>query len=426
MRRSRNTRRRRNPMPTTGAVVLTNGRRRFNGRKARHASPYSRIIAKLNGVALSNRKRNRKRRNPVQLLNRRRRNGVALSNRRRRNGVALSNRRRNPVQLLNGGRSRRFNRHRRNPVQLLNRRRRRNSSTELASAQGTIFAPIQNLVAKIPVVGKKIAPYIGPILFGAAGLAAVYFPVKYGFKYLPAMVKARIAPIAFTTSGIAIGLALAALPVGKGKSKTILVAAMPLVGAVIDAYRYFSGSGGALGADDLGDEYGDGGLWQLGADDFGDAFGAVEYGDAEYGAVQSDYADAELSDAYYSGGDLDAAEGEAALAGPRTWRSRFPAMKRHVRIQSACSRHAGKHGGRWAWLCKLVGFKNFQKVVAMPAPQRVAYIKKMRAYAIEQLGGQQASSAAAAQIAQHVQGRPIPAAGTVAGGDYGALLYAGG
>ena len=434
------TRRFRNPMPTTGAVVLTNGRRSHRKRngKARKATPFARLVAKLNGVALSNRKRGRKR-NGVALSNRKRNygavrllNGVALSNR-KRNGVALSNRKRNgsygAVQLLNG--KKRYNRNGKyGAVQLLNRRRKRNSLKAL-SASGTLFAPVERLVSKIPFVGKLSAPYVGPVLFGMTGLAAIHFTIKHGYRYLPAMVKGYIAPVAYTTGGIALGLAIAALPVGDRKTKTVLGGSMMLIGAGIDLYRKRTGGGPALGYDEFGydefgadefgadefgyDEMGDGGLWQLGA--MPDEFGYDEgLGDPEYASVLSEYADAELSDAYYSGPDLDAAEGEAALAGPGEWGRRFPRVRRHIRRKGQ-SRHAQKQGHRWGWLIRLVGPRKFQRIAAMPAAKRVAYIKNLRTYALSQLQQQQAlpvASAVQADLQASLQG------------DYGALLYAGG
>lgn len=437
--------RRKNPMPTTGATILLNGSRRHNAKKALKASPFSRIIAKLNGVAISNRRHNRKR-NGVAISNRRR-NGVAIKNRRRnatillnrkRNGVAISNgRKRNATILLNRRKYNRKHNRRRNGVAISNGRKRngrkRNASRLLnrrrngAEASGTIFAPVAKLVSKIPVVGKFAAPYIGPIMFGTVGLAVVHYGLKFGFKYLPANVKSVVSPVAYTAGGIVLGLAVAALPVGNKKTKLGLGVAMVTVGAAVDLFRMFNGTSktlageldGELDGDFDGDDLGDGGLWQLGADDFGaDDFGA----DPEATALNAEYGDAEMGDAYYSGPDLDAEEGATALAGPRQWRRRFPVKRRHVRPTGGCSRHAKEHGGRWGWLCKLVGFKKFARLAALPADQRVAVIAKIRQYAISLAAGQNASGQIAAGL-PNVSSLPSATAGY---SEYGALLYAGG
>jgi len=130
-----------------------------------------------------------------------------------------------------------------------------------------------------------------------------------------------------------------------------------------------------------------------------------------------------MGDAYYSGPDLDAEEGATALAGPRQWRRRFPVSRRHVRPTNGCSRHAQAHGGRWGWLCKLVGFEKFAKIAALPASERVALIAQIRQLAISKVSGP-------GLIAQGVpSGLPnlssLPSA-TAGYSEYGALLYAGG
>ena len=424
-------RRSRNPMPTTGATILLNGsHRRRNAAKARKSTPFSRIVAKLNGVAVSNRRGSR-RKNATILLNRRRRNSVAISNRKRhnrgvrKNATILLNRRRRNATILLNGRSRR-----RNSVAISNRRRRNTGGA--FSTAGTLFAPVERLVAKIPVVGKHVAPYVGPIMFGVTGLAVVHYGLKFGFKMLPTDVKAYLAPVAYTAGGVALAIAVVALPMGDKRTKMVLAGSMVAVGAAVDLFRNLSGTVGSLGedltgeydADDMGDDMGDGGLWQLGAED--------GLNDPDLSSVQAEYSDAELSDAYYSGADLDEVEGEAALSGPRAWLNRFRSPRRHVRQTSGCSRHAQKHGARWGWVCRLVGFDKFRAIAALPREARVAYIRRLREYALSQIPQATPAllSAQAQSVAASVANAPISSASPVNvagyGSEYGALLYAGG
>lgn len=262
-----------------------------------------------------------------------------------------------------------------------------------------IFKPISGLIAKIPVIGKPIAPYVAPIAFGALGLYGVHLAYKFLGRWIPPQVKGWIAPVGYTVGGVVLGLVTAMLPLARA-DKTALAAAMITGGAAVDAFRYVTGST-ALG---------DGGLWQLGNEGMLDAV-ALGSTDPDAQAIAAMYSDAMPADAQYAGDDFDAIEGNAILSGPRTWRQRFQTVRREVRTVGPCSKHARQHGHRWGWLCRFVGWDSFQKIAQLQQDQRKAYIHQLKAHAIAsipaQLAAEQAQAAATA-------------------GAYGALLYAGG
>jgi hypothetical protein len=329
-------------MPLSGAIFLT------NGKKKRKSSPHGRLVARFNRTN-------------------RRKNGLAVRTNRRKNGLAVrTNRRKNGLAVRTNGKK--FS-------------RRRNNGASVSA----IFAPVQKAVSMIPG-GKTIAPYVAPAAYGALGLLGVHFALKYGAKYIPAQIKSYVTPIGYTLAGLLLGVVVQFLPIASGDKKA-LATTMVVGGAGVDVFRKLTGTvtlGDDVG-DDVGDELGEGGLWQLG-DDVGDeSFGDIALSDPEVGDIMGDYADAELGDAYYSGADLDSVEGEAALAGPRAWRRRFPKRRRATKVGGPCSRHAAQHGHRWGWLCRLIGFEKFRGVVALPAVQRVAYIAQLRKYAISSI-----------------------------------------
>jgi hypothetical protein len=393
---------RRNPMPMSGAIFLTNGKKRRNGKRhSKKHGAHGRVIARFN--------RSRKRRNGLAV----RTNGLAVrTNRKRRNGLAVrtNRKRRNGLAVRTNGLAVRTNgKRRRNGLAVRTNRRRRNPSGGLSL--NAIFSPVAKILNKIPG-GKMITPYLAPAAFGALGLLGVHMGLKYGAKYIPTMIKGFVTPVGYTLGGLVLGALVQFVPGIAKNDKKALAAAMIVGGAGVDAFRKLTGSS------TLGDEYGEGGLWQLGGDELGGEM-AMSYHDADAAALGSEYADAEMADAYYSGADLDAVEGEAALAGPKNWRRRFPATRRASGAKTACSRHAQKHGHRWAWLCKLVGFQNFQAIVALPAEQRVAYIAQLRQQAISSIPG--GSYPRSAELSMN-----MPSGQTSVVEGYGATMYAGG
>jgi hypothetical protein len=398
-------------MPRTGAIYLVNGKHK------RRAAPIGRVIARL---------RNRRRHNGigVKINSRRRRNATfVLRNRRRHNGIGVrmngigvrmnprrgakgrftrSNRRKNGIGVRMNprrgakGRFVRGNRRRNSTYVLRNRRRKNQGGLSLG-----FLTPITNLLKKIPFVGHLIIPALG----GALVVGGVHMVLKYAVPYLPAMVVPYITPIGYTIGGVVVGLALMLVPssILSPATKASIASIAVVGGGAVDAIRYLSGTESTMG----GHQLGDGGLWQLGNDDDGML-------DGDEMALQQEYSDASLLDAAYSGEDLDQAEGEACLAGPRMWRQRFPHIRRmtHTRTD-ATSRHSRCHGHRWAWLCRLIGFKRFQQLVQLPAADRLTYIKALREFAVTKAQEQLSQQATAAVSAS-------PAAATAG---WGALVY---
>lgn len=392
---------RKNPMPLSGALYLTNPKRKKAKKsrkaKSRKASALSRVIAKLNGMK---RRRARKsksyKRNGLAAATI---NGLALRRNRKharkakRNGLAF---RRNGLAFRKNGLALRMNRkHHRKHSRKHHRKAKRNGLALRANGL-SMLAPVQRIVAKVPVIGKPISGYVMPVALGAASLAGVHFALKYGMPYVPAAIADRIAPVEYTAGGVVVGAVVQFVPGLKPADKKALQAAAVLGGAAVDLFRYFSGQS------DLGaHSFGDGGAWQLAGDDLG----------ADVAAISADYSDASAVDAAQSGEDLDVQEGQAAVRGASMWRRMFPCAGSMGRSSGASSRHAGRHGHRWAWLIKAIGWDNFRKIAALPKAQRVKFLSELRAMAIEK-----AQAALAAGSASSLPDM---------GGEYGAVLYAG-
>jgi hypothetical protein len=186
-----------------------------------------------------------------------------------------------------------------------------------------------------------------------------------------------------------------------------------------------------LGALALGDGvFGDGMAYQLGP------VGGFGY-DADAQALLSGYADASLADAYFSGPDFSAVEGEAILAGPVEYRRQAGAPAVQAAAQRThASRHAGKHCHRWGWLIKALeaqspgrGFQETQKLAALDPNTRCAIIDQARRAAVnayhQQMAQHQRSTAALpAGVAAFGPTAPGAAPGVGDALGYGALAVA--
>jgi hypothetical protein len=444
---------RNNPAPLSGALFVKNPKKRRvrKNRKQRRAIKFRslgglvanrrrrvkrvrRNSVRRNSVAV---KANRKggvlarllrkfkmKRNAGYLLNRRRRvrkNAGYMLNRRRR----VSRRKLNPMKTFKAhGKTVKFfakknRRHaKRNPGYLLNRRRRsvrRNPGYQLNRRRNpseggfnlAILRPVENIVAKFPILGSPVAKAMGYVAFGALAGATHFYglkAVRYVGGMLPAPVqsfgKNFIAPVGYSLTGVLANFAIQRLPIpflSESQKKSLGIAAM-IAGGVLDVFRALKGQSRDLGDLDGDDDFGD-------ADDFGDGqaydvvplagigegMGAIGEGMGGIGfsgigqgmGDAGDYSDAEMADAYYSGPDLDGYEGEAALHGAHAYRSVFGApAKQASRTESDFSRHAGKPGHRWGWLIKAVGWERFQAIAAMEPEARCALIEELRKNAI--------------------------------------------
>lgn len=350
---------RRNPLiPLTGASFLTNPRRKNKAVKRSTRGRFVRKNAKTrtNGLAFrTNRKGKAKRASPAKRLVMRLNRGLGISghpfaamhrmrtNKRRSNGLALRTNglalRTNGLALRTNGLALRTNRKRRNP---------------------DILGAAKGMIAKVPVVGRTLAGAVGPIAVGlAAGALHLFVIGRYG-TMLPAVVQ----PIGYTIGGVGVAALVGFIPLGSPALRTSVGLAAITVGAALDLIRYFKA--------DAGPALSDGGMYELGDIDLGNA-----------------YAGASPADAYSTAGDLGADEIDAAQRGGRFWFHRFPFVRRatgHGRHPGQ-SDHAGQRGHQWGWVIKFLGFENFQRLSAMPAPARQEYIQKLRQYAIAALPG---------------------------------------
>ena len=357
--------RRRNPMPRRGAILIANGA----ARKTKKAVDFKRVLARLK--ANGKKRHNRKRRNPVAL----RMNGLAIRangkkrrhNRRRRavrNPVAL---RMNGLALRANGKKRRHNAKRRRNAgyMIFNRKRRHNPA-------GGIVSTVEKMVAKVPVVGKFAAPIAVPAAAAAAIVGAVHYGIKMGMPYVPATVAGYVAPIGYTVGAAILGMAVQFVPssVLSPASKRSIAALAIAGGGAVDGIRYLSARESASAVPESTAGLGEGGYWQLA-------------GDPDSSAVAQMYRDCSYADAAVCGSDLDPAEGEAAIAGPRAWAATFPATIQVTRTaDGGVSRHAGKHGHRWGWAIASLGFPTFRQIAAMPAEKRVETLGRLRHHAM--------------------------------------------
>ncbi|MGA0174404.1 MAG: hypothetical protein ACO3NL_12280, partial [Phycisphaerales bacterium] len=225
--------------------------------------------------------------------------------------------------------------------------------------------------------------------------------VRAGNAMLPAPVQkvtAYAAPFAFSLTGVAANYAIRNLPipfVSASVKKNLGLAAI-IVGGALDMYRFLKRDNSIFGEFDYGEfDYGDGGAYDVvGLGGIG--MSGIGMSGTDMGAVaELGYADAELADAYYSGPDFDAIEGEALLAGPPAFAAKFgPPPKVTRRVQSPMSPYAGRPGHRWGWLVKLVGFDGAQKIAAMDPEARCALLAELRNQAMATVQARLAATSA--------------------------------
>lgn len=329
----------RHSMPVSGAIFLTNPRKRKK-------SPYKNVIARLNG---SKRRRNGSKRrislkaNPVALkvnpLARRRRNGS------KRKGGSKRSYLRNPLSGMMKG-LRRNMRHRKNGA---------------AVVTPQFLKPFTGAVSKIPLAGPIVAPVIAPALFGAGGLGATWLALQWTGQYIPTQVK----PFAYTLGGTAVGLLLQAVPtkiLGQQFKQSMALGAV-VAGAGVDLFRYLSDTGASFVPSFM----------------LPGSSSSVEKTSEDI-SVEGIYADASPLDAGYAGADLTQREGMAAYGGGSYWHQAFgrPPVRTSNISGARTSAHAGHEGHRWGWLIKMIGFDRFRAIARLPASQRRAFLAKAR------------------------------------------------
>jgi hypothetical protein len=264
---------------------------------------------------------------------------------------------------------------------------------------------IESTLSGIPGV-KYFAPVVTPVAMGAAAFGIHFLAVPQLERVLPEQAK----PFAYTIGGSAVGVLCSFVAV-KSSDETVKNAAALLggaavtIGVALDLFRKFGG-GSTAGDDEFGalalenpgvfgalalenrgvfgalalenpGVFGDGMAYELGP------VGGFGY-DGESASLRNGYAAASLADAYFSGPDFDALEGEALLAGPAEFRrAAGPISKSAAGARKAHSNHAGRRFHRWGWLIKLIGPENAQKIAALSPDERLRVIENLRKQALE-------------------------------------------
>ncbi len=95
------------------------------------------------------------------------------------------------------------------------------------------------------------------------------------------------------------------------------------------------------------------------------------------------YGDANMKDAEHAGHDLSQQEIKAAMQGPMYWSRCFGAAPYRASSVDGYSAYAGKHGHRWGWLIKVLGWDRFAKLCQMKAPDRIRSISRIKIACID-------------------------------------------
>lgn len=292
-------------------------------------------------------------------------------------------------------------------------------------AHALVGEQIEDLVERIPVLGER-----------AYGLEIPEAVPVIGGMELDHTITGLVAGIALITAG---GLAKGRLNIPVvGDLGSILMAigaGAAAVGPAMDVTEFISEDGGegdmgALALDNYGglalENYG--GLALDNEGTFGDGM-AYQIGQIAESNGSTEFEQASLADANYSGADFDLGEGEALINGRKHFFRRYghPTRRIHTPGSSMATSHlAGQPGHRWGWLIKMIGWSNTQKLAAMSPSQRVSTIKQLRANALQtfqQIQAQQAQLSAAA-IAPEL-GAMGPEGVSGAFGSYGSTLFSG-
>lgn len=294
-----------------------------------------------------------------------------------------------------------------------------------AVAHALVGEQIEDIVEQIPVIGEK-----------AYGLEVPEAVPVIGGMELDHTITGLVAGVALITAG---GLAKGRLNIPVlGDIGSILMAVgagAAAVGPAMDVTKFISEDDGE---DDMGalalDNYGGlalenyGGLALDNEGTFGDGM-AYQIGQIAESNDSTEFEQASLADANYSGADFDLGEGEALINGRKHFFRRYghPTRRIHTPGSSMATSHlAGQPGHRWGWLIKMIGWGNTQKLAAMSPSQRVSTIKQLRANALQtfqQIQAQQAELSAAA-IAPEL-GAMGPEGVSGAFGSYGSTLFSG-
>ena len=253
--------------------------------------------------------------------------------------------------------------------------------------------PVEKLVAKVPFIGKTVAPYTQPIavaMIGGAGVAGAMATVGR----LPVVGQYAKYPFGHAFGATVMGLGLAVvsafLPVKPATKKALALS--------------FAGAGGAINAGQLMmcgfdlDACKEQNLAMLNADAdvaVAEEVAGLHMGDGMYYEIQPlsgvavdmagiDYDNSQYGDANACPADLSPIEGEMAVRGRDAYMAKFgTAPKRMAGEKKHMSIMAGKMGHRWGWLIKSLGWQRFSQLAQLPPAQRKKLIRKLKASAIQ-------------------------------------------
>lgn len=304
----------------------------------------------------------------------------------------------------------------------------------------------QDYVSTIPVV-RNVAFAVTP----AALMGGSYFAHMVAEPYVSNAVQffvnqdipvvsdgaAYLQKAPYTTTGVVAGGVLMGLsrvgkkPLFDKKAAAMVASALAGVGVVMDLFT----KPVAQAAADVVAADADMGAVHMGAIDMGAVhmgavhMGADHMGAIDMGAVHLGYGDASVADAYDCNCVMHPDEAAAAKAGMQAWAQKFGQSPKQMRsTQSLKSRHAGRHGHRFGWCIKMIGFENFQKIASLPPQKRAIVLGQLKQQAIASV-----PKLVAAQQQEHgsLETASVPLAGTfngacgVEGLGYGAMMFAG-
>ncbi len=309
----------------------------------------------------------------------------------------------------------------------------------------------QDYVSTIPVV-RNVAFAVTPAALMGGSYFAHMVAEPYVSKYVQFVADQDIPVVSdgaaylqkapYTTTGVVAGGVLMGLsrvgkkPLFDQKAAAMVASALAGVGVVMDLFTkpVAQAAADVVAADAIAPEMGAvhmGALRQdMGAVHMGAVeMGAVEMGAIDMGAVHLGYGDASVADAYDCNSVMHPDEAAAAKAGMQAWAQKFGQSPKQMRsTQSLKSRHAGRHGHRFGWCIKMIGFENFQKIASLPPQKRAIVLGQLKQQAIASV-----PKLVAAQQQEYgsLETASVPLAGTfngacgVEGLGYGAMMFAG-
>ena len=265
-RTARRTTRRRNPIRSTGALIINPRRRRTTRRRAttkrrntatrrrtttRRKRPAARrrnglVIRRNTRKRATTRRRTttRRRRNPVRRRATTRRRRPA---RRRNSRLVVNRRRRNP--------RRRATARRRNPVRRrrASTKRRSNPRRRVAKRRNSALGGLKKTLKKIPLIGGVLASMIGFAAPAAVGAVAVY-PTMFAAKMLGKFAPNLNASAFYAGAGLLVAAVFAkfAPKTIMGFSRTNLATAIASAAGGVAAYKWLSGQDTSMAAETAG------------------------------------------------------------------------------------------------------------------------------------------------------------------------------